>query len=58
MGGLSIWHWAALVAIVILVLGSTRIPGVMAELAKGIKAFRTNLADDHEPPKNDPNSKS
>jgi sec-independent protein translocase protein TatA len=54
MGGLSIWHWAALAAIVLVVLGSTRIPGVMAELAKGIKAFRSNLSDDGPDSKDPP----
>jgi sec-independent protein translocase protein TatA len=49
MGGLSLWHWLALGAVVVLVLGSARIPGVMGELAKGIKAFRSNLKDDHLP---------
>jgi sec-independent protein translocase protein TatA len=57
MGGLSIWHWAALAAIVLVVLGSTRIPGVMAELAKGIKAFRSNLSDDG-PDSKDPPSRA
>jgi sec-independent protein translocase protein TatA len=56
MFGLSLWHWLVLAAIVLLVLGSARIPGVMAELGKGIRAFRTNLKD--EPSNKDPNSKS
>lgn len=48
MGGLSIWHWLIVLAIVLLLFGS-RLPRAMGDLAKGIKNFKSGLQDD---PKN------
>ncbi|MBR2124618.1 MAG: twin-arginine translocase TatA/TatE family subunit [Acetobacter sp.] len=47
MGGLSIWHWL-IVLIVVLVLfgGGGRISTLMGDVAKGLKSFKKNMADD------------
>ncbi|MFN7620176.1 MAG: twin-arginine translocase TatA/TatE family subunit [bacterium] len=46
MGTRSIWHWA-LVAIVALLLfgGRGKLSGLMGDAAKGIKAFKDGLKD-------------
>jgi sec-independent protein translocase protein TatA len=51
MGGLSPWH-LILVALVVMVLfgGSGKISSLMGDAAKGIKAFKDGLKDDHETP--------
>lgn len=49
MGGLSIWHWLIVLAIVVLVFGAGRLPNVMGDLAKGIKAFKANMKDEETP---------
>jgi len=47
VGTISIWHWA-LVAIVALLLfgGRGKLSGLMGDAAKGIKAFKDGLKDD------------
>lgn len=50
MGSMSIWHWA-IVLIVVLVLfgGGGKITTIMGDMARGIKSFKKNLADeDHD----------
>ena len=47
MGGLSIWHWLVVLAVVLLLFGgSNKISGVMGDVARGIKSFKKNMADD------------
>ena len=50
MGGLSIWHWMIILAVIAIFFGAGRIGNVMGEVGKGIKNFKQNLADD-EPKK-------
>lgn len=45
MGGISIWHWLIVLAIVLVLFGN-RLPNVMGDLAKGIKNFKAGLKDD------------
>lgn len=47
IGGMSIWHWA-IVAIVALLLfgGRGKLSGLMGDAAKGIKAFKDGLKDE------------
>ena len=47
MGGLSIWHWMVIVAVVLLLFsGKGKISDIMGDVAKGVKAFKKGLADD------------
>ncbi len=47
MGGLSIWHWLIVLAVVLVLFGGgNKISGVMGDFAKGIKSFKKNMADD------------
>ncbi|MCF3946926.1 twin-arginine translocase TatA/TatE family subunit [Acidiphilium sp. AL] len=46
MGGLSIWHWLIVLAVVLILFGTGRVGNLMGELGKGMKSFRNNLADD------------
>jgi sec-independent protein translocase protein TatA len=46
MGSFSIWHWAIVLVIVLLVFGTGKISGVMGDFAKGIKAFKKGLKED------------
>jgi sec-independent protein translocase protein TatA len=50
MGGLSIWHWLIVIAVVAILFGGRgRIADVMGDVAKGITKFRKGLADDETP---------
>lgn len=52
MGGLSIWHWLIIAAVVAIFFGGAgRLSGLMGDAAKGIKAFREGLKDDAAPEK-------
>ena len=47
MGSLSIWHWAIVAVIVLLVFGGRgKLSNIMGDAAKDIKAFREGLKDD------------
>jgi sec-independent protein translocase protein TatA len=51
MGGLSIWHWLIVGAIVLIVFGGKgKISDIMGDVAKGIKSFKKGMADDDEKP--------
>ena len=47
--GLSIWHLAVVILVVVLVFGTKRLPNVMEDLAKGIKSFKKGLKDEENP---------
>lgn len=63
MGGLSIWHWLVVIAVVAVLFGGKgKISGVMGDFAKGIKAFKSGMKDEDEtvtsPPQVPPPSSS
>lgn len=47
MGGLSIWHWLIVLAVIVLLFGGGgKIPRLMGDFAKGIKSFKSGLKDE------------
>ncbi len=46
MGSLSIWHWMIVLLVVLLLFGSGKVSNLMGDFAKGIKAFKKNMAED------------
>jgi sec-independent protein translocase protein TatA len=49
MGGLSIWHWLIVGAVLLLLFGGRgQISNLMGDAAKGIKAFKDGLKDEPE----------
>ncbi|MBX6373273.1 MAG: twin-arginine translocase TatA/TatE family subunit [Acetobacteraceae bacterium] len=49
MGSFSIWHWLIVLAVVLLLFGgSGKISNLMGDLAKGIKSFKKNMAEDSD----------
>ena len=47
MGSMSIWHWAIVAVIVLLLFGGRgKLSGIMGDAAKGIKAFKEGLKDE------------
>jgi sec-independent protein translocase protein TatA len=44
--GPSIWHILVVVLVVVLLFGTSRLPRVMEDLAKGMQAFKKGLKDD------------
>jgi sec-independent protein translocase protein TatA len=51
MGGLSIWHWIIVGAVVLIVFGGKgKISDIMGDVAKGIKSFKKGLAEDSDKP--------
>jgi sec-independent protein translocase protein TatA len=47
MGGLSIWHWLIVGAVLLLVFGGRgKVSDLMGDVAKGIKSFKKGLADE------------
>ena len=51
MGGLSIWHWLIVAVVVAVVFGGRgKLSSIMGDAAKGIRAFKDGLKDEHETP--------
>ncbi|TAN58944.1 MAG: twin-arginine translocase TatA/TatE family subunit [Rhodospirillales bacterium] len=49
MGGFgSIWHWVIVLIIVLLLFGAGKLPRLMGDMAKGVKAFKAGLKDEGE----------
>jgi sec-independent protein translocase protein TatA len=46
MGSFSVWHLLIVLVVVILLFGAGRIPTLMGDMAKGVKAFRKGMADE------------
>jgi sec-independent protein translocase protein TatA len=47
VGSMSIWHWAIVAVVVLLVFGGRgKLSNIMGDAAKGIKAFREGLKDE------------
>lgn len=45
MGSLSIWHWLIVLMVVLLLFGTGKVSHLMGDFAKGIKAFKKNMAE-------------
>ncbi|WP_096704449.1 twin-arginine translocase TatA/TatE family subunit [Magnetospirillum sp. 15-1] len=50
MGSMSIGHWLIVLVIVLLLFGANKIPKLMGDMAKGVKAFKHGLKDEDEAP--------
>ena len=48
MGTFSIWHWLIVLVIVLVLFGRGKIPSLMGDVAKGIKAFKSGMKEDPE----------
>ena len=46
MGTMSLWHWIIVLVIVVLLFGAGKIPKLMGDVAKGVKAFKTGLKEE------------
>jgi sec-independent protein translocase protein TatA len=48
MGTFSLWHWLLVLVIILIVFGAGKLPRVMGDFAKGIKAFRAGMKEEAE----------
>jgi sec-independent protein translocase protein TatA len=48
MGSFSLMHWMVVLAIVLLLFGAGKLPRVMGDFAKGIKAFKSGMKEEEE----------
>lgn len=46
MGSMSLMHWMVALAVVLLLFGAGKLPRVMGDFAKGIKAFKAGMKDE------------
>lgn len=44
--GIGVWQLVLILAIVILLFGAGKLPRLMGDVAKGIKAFKSGMKDD------------
>jgi len=50
MGLGSGWHWLLVLLVFVLLFGAGKISGFMGDLAKGIKSFKKEMAEDDATP--------
>lgn len=48
MGSFSLVHWMIVLLVVLLLFGAGKLPRVMGDFAKGIKAFKSGMKEDEE----------
>jgi len=48
MGSFSLLHWLVVLVIVVLLFGAGKLPRVMGDFAKGIKAFKAGMKEGDE----------
>jgi sec-independent protein translocase protein TatA len=48
MGSFSLMHWIVVLAIILILFGAGKLPRVMGDFAKGIKAFKAGMHEDDE----------
>ena len=48
MGSFSLMHWMIVLLIVLLLFGAGKLPRVMGDFAKGLKAFKSGMKDEDE----------
>jgi len=46
MGAMSLWHWIAVIVVVLLLFGRGKISELMGDVAHGIKAFKKGMSED------------
>lgn len=47
--GMSFGHMILLLVIVLVIFGAGKLPQVMKDMAKGVKAFKEGLSEDDDP---------
>ena len=48
MGSFSIWHWLIVLLIVLVLFGRGRVAEIMGDFGKGIKSFKSGMAEDDD----------
>jgi sec-independent protein translocase protein TatA len=48
MGSMSLMHWLIVLAIVLVLFGAGKLPRMMGDFAKGIKAFKAGMKEEEE----------
>ena len=48
MGSFSAFHWIVVLLVILILFGAGKLPQVMGDLAKGVKAFKQGMKDDSD----------
>jgi len=48
MGSFSLMHWMIVLLIILLLFGAGKLPRVMGDFAKGIKAFKSGMKEEED----------
>ena len=46
MGSFSLWHWMIVLVVVLVLFGKGRVADVMGEFGKGLKSFKSGMAEE------------
>jgi sec-independent protein translocase protein TatA len=54
MGGLSIWHWLIVLAVIVLVFGTSKLRNLGGDLGAALKNFKAAMRDGEQAKKDEP----
>ena len=54
MGSFSLMHWMVVLFIILIIFGAGKLPRVMGDFAKGIKAFKSGMKEEEPVAENQP----
>lgn len=49
MGSFSIWHWAIVLVIILLIFGTKKLRGAGQDMGEAVKAFKREVANESNP---------
>ncbi len=58
MGSLSIWHWLIVLAVVVMIFGTSKLRNIGKDLGGAVKDFKDGMGGDKKPDQLDANGKS
>lgn len=47
MGSFSIFHWLVVLVVILLLFGAGKLPRLMGDFGKGLKAFKKEMKDEN-----------
>lgn len=54
MGSFSVWHWAIVLLVVVIIFGTKKLRNLGSDLGGAVKGFKDGMKDGNKPPEEQP----